>query len=132
MAATVQSKNNDIVADINTTPLIDVMLVLLTLLIITLPLQTNAIKITTASNSASVPPPIVRVTVDFDGSTSWNGQPVDPQTLDSYLADAARQTPQPAIVIRADRLARYDAVSRVLAQAARAGDTNIGFEHSDE
>src|SRR5580698_107777 len=105
MAATVQSKSNDIVADMNTTPLIDVMLVLLTLLIITLPMQTHAIKIDTGHGT---PPPIqpqtVNLSIDFDGTTSWNGAAISHATLDAYLADAARKSPQPDIVIRADRL----------------------------
>ena len=127
MAATVQSKAGDIVADMNTTPLIDVMLVLLTLLIITLPMQTHAIKINTAPGQSAPPPPVVNLAIDWDGTTSWNGTVVDRATLDSYLASAARKSPQPDIIIRADRLARYDRVATVLAEAARAGETHIGF-----
>jgi len=128
MAATVQSKAGEIVADMNTTPLIDVMLVLLTLLIITLPMQTNAIKIDTGHGA---PPPIqpqtVNLSIDFDGTTSWNGAVIGHSTLDAYLADAARKSPQPDIIIRADRLTKYDRVAAVLSEAARAGETHIGF-----
>jgi biopolymer transport protein ExbD len=128
MAATLQSKTGDVVADINTTPLIDVMLVLLTLLIITLPLQTHAIRIDTGHGNPPVtPPPTVNLSVDWDGTTSWNGTPVDRTALNSDLAGAARQTPQPNIIIAADRLAKYDSVALVLADAARAGETHIGF-----
>ena len=127
MAATVQSKAGDVVADMNTTPLIDVMLVLLTLLIITLPMQTHAIKIDTGHSEPVSPPPIVNLAVDWDGTTSWNGTPVTRATLDSYLADAARKNPQPNIIIQADRLTKYDRVAAVLSEAAHAGETHIGF-----
>jgi len=132
MAATVQSKTGDVVADMNTTPLIDVMLVLLTLLIITLPMQTHAIKISTATGEPSAPPTIVTLGIDFDGATTWNGVAVDRATLDAYLAEAARKNPQPDIVIRADKLAKYDVVTSVLARAARAGETHVGFERTSE
>jgi biopolymer transport protein ExbD len=128
MAATVQSKSGEIVADMNTTPLIDVMLVLQTLLIITLPMQTHAIKIAMPEGlPAGPPPPVVTLGIDFDGSTSWNGTVVDRATLESYLADAARKNPQPDIIIRADRLTKYDRVATVLSEAARAGEMRIGF-----
>jgi biopolymer transport protein ExbD len=128
MAANVQSKTGDLVADMNTTPLIDVMLVLLTLLIITLPMQTHAIKIDTGHGIPPVTPPTIEnLSIDWDGATSWNGTVVDRATLDSYLADAASKNPQPNIVIRADRLTKYDRVAAVLSEAARAGETHIGF-----
>ncbi len=127
MAATVQSKTGDVVADMNITPLIDVMLVLLTLLIITLPMQTHAIKIDTGSSEPVTPPATVQLGIDFDGATTWNGVAVNHATLDAYLADAARKSPQPNIIIQADRLTKYDRVAAVLSQAARAGETHIGF-----
>jgi len=112
----------------NTTPLIDVMLVLLTLLIITLPLQTNAVKLDMPRiTPPHVPPPVVTLAIDFDGTALWNGVPVDRAMLDADLAAAAHQDPQPDIHVTADRLAKYDAVARVLADAARAGATHIGF-----
>jgi biopolymer transport protein ExbD len=132
MAATVQSAQGDVVADMNTTPLIDVMLVLLTLLIITLPMQTNAIKID-SPHPAVVPPPqeSIDLVVDMDGTLIWNGQIVDRAGLDARLADAARKVPQPDIRIQADRLAKYDRVAMVLADSARAGETHIGFVDMD-
>jgi len=133
MAATVQSKTGDVVADMNTTPLIDVMLVLLTLLIITLPMQTHAIKIDTGHGTPPITPPeIVNLSVGFDGTTSWNGVAVDRATLGSYLADAARKNPQPNVIIRADRLTKYDRVAAVLSEAARAGETHLGFANTSE
>jgi biopolymer transport protein ExbD len=128
MAASIQSKSSDVFADINTTPLIDVMLVLLTLLIITLPMQTHAIKIYTGPGTPAMPlPPTVDLRVDWDGTATWNGTRVDRKTLDAYLTDAARRNPQPDIVITADKLAKYDSVMRVLADATRVGEAHIGF-----
>jgi len=127
MAATIRS-NDDIHPDINTTPLIDVMLVLLTLMIMTLPMQTHAIKIDTSHGDPALPlPPQVALAIDWDGTTRWNGTRVDRKTLDAYLTDAAHKTPQPSILIAADRLAKYDSVALVLADAARAGETHVGF-----
>jgi biopolymer transport protein ExbD len=134
MAATVQTKTGDVVAEMNTTPLIDVMLVLLTLLIITLPMQTHAVKIDLPHQA---PPPlqkpeIVTLAVDWDGTVLWNSHAVDRATLDSYLAQAAKRNPQPEIHVEADKLAKYSVVASVLAQAARAGETHIGFDRVSE
>lgn len=133
MAATVRTVQGDVVAEMNTTPLIDVMLVLLTLLIITLPMQTHAIDIDTPRPAPplATPPPVVDLVVDMDGTLLWNGRIVDRRTLDAYLADAARQAVQPDIHIQADRLARYKTVAMVLADAARAGETHVGFDDTD-
>jgi biopolymer transport protein ExbD len=132
MAATVQSKSNDVFADINTTPLIDVMLVLLTLLIITLPMQTHAIKIDTSRTAPpSAPPPVVALGIDWEGATSWNGVVVDRATLDAYLVQAAHQDPQPEVQIHADHFARYDAVALVLADAARSNENHVRFAGID-
>jgi biopolymer transport protein ExbD len=121
--------------EMNTTPLIDVMLVLLTLLIITLPIQTHAVKLDMpAANSP--PPPIIPETVDlgidFDGTVTWNGQAVDRATMDSYFEGEATKTPQDEIHINPNRLAKYDAVARVLADAQRLGATHIGFTGIDQ
>ncbi len=129
MAMSTRTATGQVMVDMNTTPLIDVMLVLLVLLIVTLPIQTHAVKIgmPAATDDPPVPPVIVELGVDFDGSISWNGAKVSRATLDSYLADAARKTPQPEIHVNANRLANYDAVARVLADAQRLGATQIGF-----
>jgi len=97
MAATVQTKTGDLVADMNTTPLIDVMLVMLTLLIITLPMQTHAVKIDLPRQAppSTIKPEIVTLAIDFDGVASWNGQTISRATLNTYLFEAARRTPQP-------------------------------------
>ena len=90
MAMTAQNANSDVLSDINTTPLIDVMLVLLTLLIITLPMQTNAVKITLPQPGPPKPIPTVMLEVDFDGTPIWNGRPLaSAAQLDLYLRDSA-------------------------------------------
>lgn len=128
MAISANRKNGDAIADINTTPLIDVMLVLLTLLIITLPMQTHAIKLDLPRDAPlTPPPPVVTLEIDFQDTILWNGKVVDRTTLDAYLADAARQNPQPDIRIKPDRLTHYDAVAKVLADAQRLGATHIGI-----
>ena len=123
------SNNGDILSEMNTTPLIDVMLVLLTLLIITLPMQTHAVKLTLPHGTVrNQPKPIViDLVVDFDGTILWNGQAMDRATVDANLAHTARQTPQPELHIQPDRLAKYDMVAKVLSDAQSAGVTKIGF-----
>jgi len=110
-----------------------VMLVLLVLLIVTLPIQTHAVKIGMPSGPpSSLTPTIVELGVDFDGAISWNGAHINRATLDAYLADAAKQNPQPEIHVNPDRLANYDVVARVLADAQRLGATQIGFTGIDQ
>lgn len=133
MAMSTGTANGQVMAEMNTTPLIDVMLVLLVLLIVTLPIQTHAVKIQMPTNAPlAIERPAVDLAVDFDGTVTWNGTAVDRATLDSYLADAARRNPQPEIRVNANRLANYDAVSRVLADAQRLGATQIGFTGTDQ
>ncbi len=100
MAMTMQDRSGEVLSDINTTPLIDVMLVLLTLLIITLPMQTHAVKIDLPDGARPPQPiPVVMLEVDFDGAPVWNGWRIDRATLERKLADAARRDPQPEIHI---------------------------------
>lgn len=118
--------------DINTTPLIDVMLVLLIMFIITIPIQTHAVKLDLPSNqtqpqNSQVDPVINRVSIDFLNTIYWNDQEVDMSTLRSYFNDAARMEPQPEIHLKPDALTRYDVVNNVMAQAQMAGVTKIGF-----
>jgi len=134
MSAT--SAKGEVMVDMNTTPLIDVMLVMLTLLIITLPLQTHAVKLDMPG--LVEPPPValptVELGVDFDGTVTWNGTAVDRATMDAYLADIGRKPTalQDEIHVNSNRLAKYDAVSQVLADAQRLGATHIGFSGIDQ
>ena len=134
MAMSTGIANGQVMVEMNTTPLIDVMLVLLVLLIVTLPIQTHAVKLDMPADAppSTIAPLTVNLAVDFDGTVTWNGAAVDRGTLDSYLKDAARQNPQPEIHIHANRLTNYDAVSKVLADAQRLGATHIGFIGIDQ
>ena len=125
----------DVMLDINMTPLIDVLLVLLTLLIITLPIQTHAVKLDMPIPNQTPPkiqPIVVNLVVDFDGSILWNGTPVDRGTLDSYFQNAQQQDPQPEIHLNPNKLAKYDIVAKVLADAQRFGVKKIGFTGLDQ
>ena len=127
-----QGGEGEPLVDINTTPLIDVMLVLLIMLIITIPVQTHAVKLDMPQ--ANPPPPIVQPTVvdlaiDFDGTITWNGQAIDRSTMDSYFVnEVQKELPlQAEIHLNPDKLAKYDNVAMVLADAQRIGITKIGF-----
>jgi len=104
--------------------------VLLVMLIITIPIQTHAVKLDMPRPNITpppVPPQVVDLEVDFDGTVYWNGSPVDMNTLDTYFYDAAKQDPQPEIHLSANRLAKYDTVAKVMADAQRRGMTHIGI-----
>lgn len=122
---------DDVMMEINTTPLIDVMLVLLVMLIITIPLQTHAVKLDMpqpTEQTEEVPPPVVDLEVDFDGTVFWNGEAVPTTTeLEAKLTAAANMNPQPEIHLKPNRLVKYDFVARVLAMSQRLGVTRIGF-----
>ena len=122
----------EVMIDINTTPLIDVMLVLLTLLIITLPIQTHAVKLDMPVNPPPpplIPPPVVELSVDFDGTITWNRTAVTRDQLDSYLYDEGQKPleEQSEIHLHPDKLAKYEVVAIVLADAQRLGVVKIGF-----
>ena len=122
--------------DINTTPLIDVLLVLLVTLIITLPLQTHAVKLDLPQNNQQQPPPVqpevIDLEVDFDGTIVWNGTPVTLQQLDGYFNSESAKDPQPEIHLNPDGMAKYDVVAKVLASAQRNRMTKIGFVNVSE
>jgi biopolymer transport protein ExbD len=135
MAMSSGTAEGEVMVDMNTTPLIDVMLVLLTLLIITLPIQTHAVKLDMPApnpNPPTVVPETVELVVDFDGTVLWNNMAVDRATMNAYMRDAALKVPQPEIHVSPNRLAKYDAVARVLADAQRLGATHIGFTGIDQ
>ena len=118
--------------DINTTPLIDVMLVLLIMLIITIPVQTHAVKLDLPVDQQSAPPPdpppVVNIEVDFDGTVYWDGVIVaDRADLETRFGAAARMAQQPEFHIRPNRLVAYKYVAGVMSTAQRLGITNIGL-----
>jgi len=121
--------------DINMTPLIDVMLVLLIMFIITIPVMTHAVKLDMprASNAPSTAQPIViNLEIDFDGTVLWNGTPVEIETLEGYFRREAANDPQPELHIRPSKRAKYDVVARVLASAQRNGMRKIGFVGNEQ
>ena len=117
--------------DINTTPLIDVMLVLLIMFIITIPVQTHAVKLDLPQNSNSTPPPILptknEVAITNTDQVLWNGTPVDLVTLRQYLDASQTLNPIPELHIRPAQDARYEVVDNVLAVTKRANVTKMGF-----
>jgi biopolymer transport protein ExbD len=121
--------------DINMTPLIDVMLVLLIMFIITIPVMTHAVKLDMprATNAASTSEPVViNLEIDFDGTVLWNGTPVEIDNLDGYFRREAQIDPQPELHIRPNKRVDYDVVARVLAAAQRNGMRKIGFVGNEQ
>jgi len=121
--------------DINMTPLIDVMLVLLIMFIITIPVMTHAVKLDMprASNAPSLAQPVViNLEIDFDGTVLWNGTPVEVDALEGYFRREAANEPQPELHIRPSKRAKYDVVARVLASAQRNGMRKIGFVGNEQ
>jgi biopolymer transport protein ExbD len=123
-------------SDINMTPLIDVMLVLLIIFIITLPNQTHAVKIDNPlpppPNQPLPPPPeVIDLTIDFDGTLLWNKTPVDRKTLQGYISQEAEKQPQPEVHITVDKFAKYEIVAQTLADLQHRGLKKIGFVNSD-
>ena len=121
----------DVMVDINTTPLIDVMLVLLIMLIITIPIQTHAVKLNMPIGTPPpplVPPEVVTIEVDFDGTVIWNGRVVpDRQELEERLRAAAEMPDQPEVHLRPNKLVKYESVAMVMASAQRLGLKKIGL-----
>jgi biopolymer transport protein ExbD len=117
--------------DINTTPLIDVMLVLLIMFIITIPVQTHAVKLDLPAPTNTPPPPILptknEVSILNTGQILWDGTPVDLTVLRQYLDQSQTLSPIPELHIRPAQDARYEVVDEVLAQTKRANVTKMGF-----
>jgi biopolymer transport protein ExbD len=122
---------SEVMMDINTTPLIDVMLVLIIMLIITIPAQLHSVNLDMPAASSApqkVEPVVVRLDIEADASLRWNGQLLtDRQALEAKLAEAATQQPQPELHIRSHAKAKYAAAAAVLASAQRAGLTKLGI-----
>jgi biopolymer transport protein ExbD len=130
MAMTAGSNTGQSYSEINMTPLIDVMLVLLIIFIITLPSQTHAIKIDNPLPHPDVPtqpPEIIDLQIDFDGTLLWNKKAIDRATMQSYINAEARKSPQPEVHITVDKFANYQIVAQSLADLQRRGLQKIGF-----
>src|ERR1700754_4204893 len=138
MAMSVSSAGNgEPMVDMNTTPLIDVMLVLLIMFIITLPVMTNAVKLDMPQSKVNPPPTDVviepiRIDIDWDGSVVWNGSLVQLDQLEAYFQVEAAKNPQPELHVRPERRANYDTVAKVLALAQRNGMQRIGFVGNEQ
>ncbi|MFY9182710.1 biopolymer transporter ExbD [Limnohabitans sp. Hippo3] len=128
---TSHSDEPDVMMDINTTPLIDVMLVLIIMLIITIPAQLHAVNLdmpVAAAAAKKQDPVVIRLDIDADASLRWNGQLLgDRQALETRLAEAAAVQPQPELHIRSHAQAKYEATAAVLASAQRLGLTKLGI-----
>jgi biopolymer transport protein ExbD len=123
--------------DINTTPLIDVMLVLLIMFIITIPVMTHAVKLDmprpTDAPPPPVPPEVIDIEIDFDGTVVWNGSTVSGlDQLEGYFRQESQKDPQPELHLRPDKRARYGTVAQVLASAQRNRMKKIGFVNVSE
>jgi biopolymer transport protein ExbD len=130
MAMTAGSNAGQPYSEINMTPLIDVMLVLLIIFIITLPSQTHAVKIDNPlpqPRQPQTPPEVVNLQIDFDGTLSWNKAAVDRATLRRIISSEAVKSPQPEVHITVDRFANYEIVAQTLADLQHHGLKKIGF-----
>ncbi|MFP3754072.1 ExbD/TolR family protein [Cupriavidus sp. SIMBA_020] len=127
---TLDGDDDEVMSEINMTPLVDVMLVLLIIFIITIPVINHAVKIDLprATNQPNdTKPQNINVSIDAQGKVFWNQQEVDPAALDQRIAEAAQQQPQPELHLRADREVRYERVAEVMAAAQHGGLGKIGF-----
>jgi biopolymer transport protein ExbD len=138
MAMSAGGAEGEPMMEINTTPLIDVMLVLLIMFIITLPVMTHAVKLDMPrQNSAPPPPPDeesqpIKLDIDWDGTVIWNGNVVQLDQLEGYFRTEAAKPVQPELHVRPDRRANYDTVAKVLALAQRNGMQRIGFVGNEQ
>lgn len=130
------SSEDDVMVEMNTTPLIDVMLVLLIMLIITIPIQTHAVKLdmpTNAPAQQNEKPVVVQIDITATDQIMWNGEAVaNEQDLDNRIETAAAQTPQPEVHIRPNKDATYEPVAKVLAASQRLGMTKLGIVGSEQ
>jgi biopolymer transport protein ExbD len=130
MAFGTQDETDDVMNEINMTPLVDVMLVLLIVFMITVPVMKDAVNIQlprATSTPVQAQPDAIRLSVDAQGRYFWNDQPLADDQLEPRLAAAAAAQPQPELHLRGDRDARYEKVAQALAAAQRAGLHKIGF-----
>ena len=130
------SEDGEVMVDINTTPLIDVMLVLLIMLIITIPIQTHAVKLNMPVNSESkppTPPVVIEIVVDFDGQIGWNNEVIkDRADLETHLYRITQMPDQPEVHLIPNKLAPYKYVAEVMAEAQRLGVTKIGIVGNEQ
>ncbi len=132
MSMAVAGDEDEPMMDINTTPLIDVMLVLLIMFIITIPIQTHAVKLDLPQDQPNnTPPPIDpvknKIVITPQDQILWNGNPIDQGTLRTYLDSTQTMNPVPELHLQPDQNARYELVDEVLAVTKRARVEKMGF-----
>ncbi len=130
------SGDPEVMVDINTTPLIDVMLVLLIMLIITIPIQTHAVKLNMPVGTpppVEKPPVIVKIDIDFDGTITWDGEAIDAKTLETRFKTQIVDLPdQPEVHLRPNKLVTYKSVAMVMASAQRIGVVKMGLVGAEQ
>ncbi|MEO8125145.1 MAG: biopolymer transporter ExbD [Burkholderiales bacterium] len=136
MSMNIGTNEDEVMIDINTTPLIDVMLVLIIMLIITIPVQLHSVNLNMPAGNPpppTKPPVVVTIDVDFDGTVLWNGETLpDTQALDAKLIQAAAEPDQPEVHLRPNKLVAYKNVAAVLAAAQRLGVTKLGIVGNEQ
>jgi biopolymer transport protein ExbD len=133
MAMAASRNEGNAYSDINMTPLIDVMLVLLIIFIITVPTQTHAVKIDNPSrDSEPAPhPEVIDLSIDFDGTLFWNRTPVSRALMQNYIGREAAKPRQPEVHITVDKFSKYEIVAQALADLQYRGLKRIGFVNND-
>ena len=127
---TLSDSEDDFNPEINTTPLVDVMLVLLIIFIITIPVINQSVKIDlprATSQPQDLKPENINLDIDAQGQIYWNREPIDASQLQIRIATAAQKTPQPELHLRAERTTQYEKVAQVMAAAQTGGLSKIGF-----
>ena len=122
--------DDDFNPEINTTPLVDVMLVLLIIFIITIPVINQSVKIDlprATSQAQDLKPENINLDIDAQGQIYWNREAIDASQLQIRIATAAQKTPQPELHLRAERTTQYEKVAQVMAAAQTGGLSKIGF-----
>jgi biopolymer transport protein ExbD len=132
MQTTGDNDSGEPMIDMNVTPLIDVMLVLLIMFIITIPVQTHAVKLDLPVNQNNQPPPPINplkniLSINAQDQVLWNGQPVSMDQLRAYLDTTQQMNPVPELHLQPDATARYEIVDRVLAVTKKANVQKMGF-----
>jgi len=130
MAFGTQDDTDEVMNEINMTPLVDVMLVLLIIFIITVPVMQHAVNIElprATNQPENIKPETIRLSVDASGAYFWNDTPLSDAELPARMAAAATRVPQPELHIRGDKAVRYERVAGAMAAAQRAGLHKIGF-----
>jgi biopolymer transport protein ExbD len=136
LGSTSASGEPEVMVDMNTTPLIDVMLVLLIMLIITIPIQLHAVNLNMPAGNPPpppTPPEVVQLDIDFDGTVVWNGEAMPTRAaMEGKMTAAVAQPVQPEVHIRPNKLVAYRSVAAVMASAQKIGLTKIGIVGNEQ